>query len=284
MNNLDFVWSNTDYPYQCLRDEVRTNAFRLAIHCVVKPGDIVIDVGAGSGILSFFAAEAGAEKVYSVEIEHMLAQELKKSIVLNGFEDKIEVVEGDIRKVDLVKNVDVLIAEIIDTGLLDELQAPAINSLRDRGIISQNTHLIPCHYKTFMQLVYSDNSYYGYQVTAPKHEWPFYNHKNSGWVPSHVKPVSEKVEIASMDFSIGSVEEDIKKTVKFHLKSGKKANAIRLSGIIKLADGLELGPTNALNGDKIISINPIESESEVTLKIGYKMGNGLHSLKVIRIE
>ena len=42
-----------------LRDDVRNEAYRAAINKVVKPGDTVIDMGAGSGILSLFAAQAG---------------------------------------------------------------------------------------------------------------------------------------------------------------------------------------------------------------------------------
>jgi len=45
------IWSNTDYPYACLLDVERTEAFRKAIQKVVKPGDIVVEVGAGTGIL-----------------------------------------------------------------------------------------------------------------------------------------------------------------------------------------------------------------------------------------
>ena len=124
---MEAIWANTDYPYQCLKDEIRTNAFRKAIHKVVKNGDIVLDVGSGSGILSFFAAEAGAKKVYAVEIEPTLAQQLRKSIELNNLSNVVEVIEGNIQKVDLLERIDVLIAEIIDTGLIDELQVPTLN-------------------------------------------------------------------------------------------------------------------------------------------------------------
>ena len=50
-----------------------------------------MDVGCGSGILSLFAAQAGAHKVYAVEASNM-AKNAKKLIEANGFSSVIEVI------------------------------------------------------------------------------------------------------------------------------------------------------------------------------------------------
>ena len=138
------IWSNTDFPYMCLKDETRTWAFRDAIHAVVRPGDVVVDVGAGSGILSFFAAAAGAAQVHAVEIDPVSAAALRRSVELNpAVADRVRVVEGDAATVDLPLGADVVVAEIIETGLLDEQQVPVLNALRRRGVIDATTRLVP---------------------------------------------------------------------------------------------------------------------------------------------
>ena len=76
-------------------DRVRTEAFRRAIDSVVRPGDVVLDVGAGSGILSVLAARAGAARVYAVERTSaaVLAQELAAA---NGVAGIVQVIHGDV--------------------------------------------------------------------------------------------------------------------------------------------------------------------------------------------
>ena len=59
----DFI----NYHLSMLVDDVRTGSYGQAISKMVKTGDVVVDVGCGSGILSFLACRAGAKHVYAIE-------------------------------------------------------------------------------------------------------------------------------------------------------------------------------------------------------------------------
>jgi type I protein arginine methyltransferase len=116
-----------------LRDDVRNEAYREAIEKVVRPGDAVLDMGAGSGILSLFAAQAGAARVYAVERTDFAAV-ARKIIERNGFADRIEVIQADLEDVDLPAKVDVLISEWMGGFGVDEnMLAPLVMS-RDRWL------------------------------------------------------------------------------------------------------------------------------------------------------
>ena len=108
-----------DYHLSMLLDTERLDAFRRAIDATVSPGDVVVDVGCGTGILSFMACEAGARRVYAIEGAPILgvARDLAAA---NGFDDRIEFIEGWSIDVDLPEPADVLITETIGSAGLDE--------------------------------------------------------------------------------------------------------------------------------------------------------------------
>ncbi len=116
-----------------IRDRVRTAAFQRAIGAGVRPGDVVLDVGAGSGILSLFAARAGAARVYSVEQTSVavLAQELATA---NGVADVVQVIQGDINDVELPEPVDVIVSEWLGGFGIDEGMLPPVITARDRWL------------------------------------------------------------------------------------------------------------------------------------------------------
>ena len=102
-----------------MADELRTNAYREAIARTVKPGDVVIDIGCGSGILSFFACQAGASKVYAIDRGGMagIAQLLARHL---GFADRITVLRDESTSVELPERADVLVTETLGPNGLDE--------------------------------------------------------------------------------------------------------------------------------------------------------------------
>ena len=274
------IWSNTDFPYMCLKDEARTWAFRDAIRAVVRPGDVVVDAGAGSGILSFFAAEAGAAQVHAVEIDPVSAAALRRSIELNpAVADRIRVVEGDAAVVDLPRRADVVVAEIIETGLLDEQQVPVLNALRRRGVITEATRLVPAGYETTLQLVTADHRYYGFVIAAPKHEWPFYS-SGPGWHPTSIAPASDAVTVMSVDFAGGPVDEHVAGEIVVDVDPEATVNAVRLAGRIGLSANHTLGPSHAVNGDKILPVGEFSGASRAILRWRYRMGAGLGGLEL----
>lgn len=129
-----------------IQDEKRTDAYREAIennkHLIKDK--IVIDVGAGTGILSIFAARAGAKHVYAVEFSET-AQLTKKIIAENGFSDKITVIKKKIEDVtdkDIPCKADVLISEWMGFCLLYEGMLDSVLDARDR-FLKPGGHIFP---------------------------------------------------------------------------------------------------------------------------------------------
>jgi len=116
-----------------LRDSVRCKAFRQAIADVVTPGCAVLDIGAGVGILSLFAAQAGARVVYAVE-RTPIAQLAKRIVSDNGFGDRIHVLQDDIEAVELPEKVDVIVSEWLGGYGVDENLLPVVVLARDRWL------------------------------------------------------------------------------------------------------------------------------------------------------
>src|SRR5690349_22020599 len=73
-----------------LDDRVRTDAFASAIARVVRPGDVVLDLGSGTGVLAILACRAGARRVFAVEQGH-IADVAAMLVKDNGCADRVEV-------------------------------------------------------------------------------------------------------------------------------------------------------------------------------------------------
>uniref|UniRef100_A0A671UH89 Protein arginine N-methyltransferase 6 n=1 Tax=Sparus aurata TaxID=8175 RepID=A0A671UH89_SPAAU len=120
---------------EMIADHVRTNTYRMAImrNSESIRGKVVLDVGAGTGVLSIFCAQAGAKKVYAVEA-CSIAEQAVKIVKQNNMEDKIEVIRGTVETVDLPEKVEVIVSEWMGYALLHESMLNSVLYARDKWL------------------------------------------------------------------------------------------------------------------------------------------------------
>jgi len=112
-------WADPVEHARMLHDERRTRDYLAAIASAVRPGDVVLDIGTGSGVLAIAAARAGARRVYAVEASD-IADAAGRVFALNGVEETVTLVPGWSREIELPEPADVLVAEIIGNEPLEE--------------------------------------------------------------------------------------------------------------------------------------------------------------------
>jgi ribosomal protein L11 methyltransferase len=89
---------------------------------VIRPGDVVADLGAGSGILSIAAAKLRASRVAAIEIDHDSISNAEENVRVNHVADRVEIFEGDAAALlPLLAPVRVVLANIISSVLLELL-------------------------------------------------------------------------------------------------------------------------------------------------------------------
>jgi len=119
------------YHYPMLYDKARMSSFCDAVNQVVQPGAVVLELGSGTGVLSFFAAQKAA-RVYSVELNLDLVEESRRLLALNQCEDKVQVIHADAFEYIPPEPVDVVICEMLHVGLLREKQLAVIDAFKSR--------------------------------------------------------------------------------------------------------------------------------------------------------
>jgi protein arginine N-methyltransferase 1 len=119
------------YHHNMLMDQNRMHGFKSAIDYAVKPGAKVLELGGGTGVLSWFAA-AKADKVYCVEFNPDMVKEARKMLAMNPNGHKVEVIHADAFEYLPPEPVDVVICEMIHVGMLREKQVEVIESFKQR--------------------------------------------------------------------------------------------------------------------------------------------------------
>jgi predicted RNA methylase/Flp pilus assembly protein TadD len=114
-----------------LADQARNDAYERAIIAKVQPGDIVLDIGTGSGLLAMMAIRAGAAHVYACEADEILADLAREIVERNGFQDQITILAKHSTALvigeDLPRRADLLVTEIFDRAVVGEGVLPTMN-------------------------------------------------------------------------------------------------------------------------------------------------------------
>jgi precorrin-6B methylase 2 len=138
MSHLDLL----QYHAFCLTNTgTRLTQYERAIAAVVRQGDVVLDLGTGSGLLAVLACRAGARRVYAIEASDAVQMGTLLTSTTE-FAERIEFVHATSQKVALSEQVDVIVGDIHDTFGFQPGGLASIMDVRDR-LLKPGGTLIP---------------------------------------------------------------------------------------------------------------------------------------------
>jgi amino acid adenylation domain-containing protein/non-ribosomal peptide synthase protein (TIGR01720 family) len=135
-----FVFDDLLY-YAMTNDELRNKSYKVAINRFARD-KVVVDIGTGKDvILSRFCIEAGAKKVYALELVEETYKKAAETIKELGLEEKITLIHGDATKIELPEKVDICLSEIV--GPIGGCEGAAVILNKCRHLLKNDGITIP---------------------------------------------------------------------------------------------------------------------------------------------
>ncbi|MDX8380195.1 MAG: methyltransferase domain-containing protein [Gallionella sp.] len=166
------------YHHNMLADPARMDAFQEAINFAVPIGSRVLDLGGGTGVLSFFAAKRAAQ-VWCVERNPELVHAARRLLARNPGVERVEVIQADAFDYMPPEPVDVVICEMLHVGMLREKQVPILASFKQRYLEKFGTPLprfIPEAFIQAVQPIQQSFDFNGYYAPIPSLQDPSFTH------------------------------------------------------------------------------------------------------------
>jgi type I protein arginine methyltransferase len=220
-----------------LDDKVRIGAYRKAIRYAVKAGDVVLDLGAGSGILSFLAVQSGARKVYAVERGNII-DDARQLAEANAMHDKIVFLKDSFESVRISEKVDVMMAHIdLTDGLLTYVPKYRDTLLKTGGRVipgDMSVDLVPVNAESTWREITGvwRKGYYGIDFSSvlPAAVSRVHGHLHPQW------PLATPCRVAHYDFSsTPSAPEVLNFKADFTIRSEANLHGFLMSYSLKLS-------------------------------------------------
>ena len=244
------------YQEDLLSDTERLAVFFEAIANQAR--GMVYDLGTGSGVLAAKAAEL-ADHVYAVEKNEFSARTALNR--LSHF-NNVSVLVGDAGRMHFPEKADLIICEMLDTGLIDEDLIPVLNHARP--YLKEEGHIIPCEILNGVEPINLHAGHLCYQEGSVKYleamgPLNVYNRLNL------MKEIDEQVDLS----------------LKLKINSNGEVNGIRLTTFTLLTPDIICGPTPMLNPPLLIPTNTqdVLENQILSLNLKYLMGGGLDTIE-----
>lgn len=269
------LFSNLLFVDECLFDSERIKAFKLAIEKIIKSHHIVLDAGTGTGIFGMIAAKSGAKKVIAVDIDPQLVEIAKLNASNNNLEN-MNFKVADLTRDTLEDSFDVVLMEILDTGMIAESQAQIINSLHKNKVLREDSIMLPNKMESFIELINYDFNLYGFKFLMPLQA------RNFGVNTGVKKVFSKPISYERVDFK-KTVDIKVDSTISIEVQEEGMINAIRLTSALDLLINTKIGPTTDMNMPAILPTRELNVRPGdiVKININYYRGAGFGNVKLI---
>ncbi len=131
-----------------LADQPRMTFYHAAIQRHIQPGDRVIDLGTGTGILAALAARRGAAQVYAIDHSSILTT--ARTLAAANHLERVEFISTHSTDFSLPERVDVILHEQMGDCLFDEAMVANVSDLRDR-LLKPGGLILPSRFEFFCE-------------------------------------------------------------------------------------------------------------------------------------
>lgn len=281
-----------------LNDGARTSAYLDAIAATVRPGDVVLDLGTGTGVLAIAAAKAGARRVYAIEAGAIGAL-AERMVVENGVADRVRVIRGWSTSVALPERCNVLITETIGDDPLGEKILENVLDAR-RRLLTPEARLVPLaiHLCATVYAVPGANWRRHFNRQSAFAEWATKLSLPVDWfaAPSEWKPTWEQLAqwsvleapAALQSVSLTSHETaQVDAAVEVGVSRPGRVNAVAVSADVHLTSAISFrtdrpSPANSWRA-LVTGIEPFEVSAGQRARVRYRYGHGPLSISAERV-